>query len=270
LNTESMKVSFGDCCRDLLRPGAAEAQNRLEKWTRSPKFAQVVPFVESFTHEYLFALAPDAVRKVVASSSHALGDVESREQMEEIEDFTTPFALQHLFHWYIEKYRILPTWKQFRDWMVEGEAAPLWYEILRRHLGAPSSADERRQWSRAARWRLGKFYLSAMREIDLLARLRATGLPVRYHLLADVLFRTDFWLDGLLVCLYFPNPRYRDGAASGRKPPAESFFSGAKPPFDIVHFPVERQGFGKVWMATDASVEALAGLMRRHMGLANE
>jgi hypothetical protein len=104
-----------------------------------------------------------------------------------------------------------------------------------------------------------------MREVDLLLRLRNAGIPVRYHLLADVLFRADLWLNSLVVCLYFPNPNYRSGKDAGRKPPAESFFAGATPSFEIVHFPVERQGFGRVWLAKDDSLRALAQLIRRHI-----
>ncbi|GMA16023.1 hypothetical protein E5F05_09250 [Deinococcus metallilatus] len=117
---------------------------------------------------------------------------------------------------------------------------------------------ERVRLGRAVQWRLGKFYYSAMRELDIQVRLREDhGLPLRYHLLADVLLRTDFWLGDDLVCVYFANPKYRDREV-GRKPPAAAFLGQATPPFTIHHVGIERQGFGKFWIASDASIADLA------------
>ncbi|MBM85285.1 MAG: hypothetical protein CMM47_04610 [Rhodospirillaceae bacterium] len=47
----------------------------------------------------------------------------------------------------------------------------------------------------AVRWRLGKFYYSAVREVDLLISINAAGIPLKYHLVADVLLRVDYWVD---------------------------------------------------------------------------
>lgn len=257
-----IQVTFDDCCQDLLRPGAIGAARALQAWRRNTLYREVVPFIENFSHRFLYELGPESVRDVIKRSRHALGDVESEEQLTVIEDFHAPFALQHLFHWYVEKNRSLPTWTEFRDWMVLGEAAPHWYHLLRARIGTNPSNEKRRRWSRAARWRLGKFYLSTLRELDLLVQLRALGLDLRYHLIADVLFRADFWVSNLIVSLYFPNPDYRHGKSEGRKPPAEKFFEGANPPFKVVHFPVERQGFGKVWLASAASISSLKELIR--------
>jgi len=262
---QKTRITFDDCCNELLGRGATGGLQALDRWSCNPRLREVVPFVKGFAHEYLFTLGPDTVRDVISRSTHALGNVESTEQLPVIENFTAPFALQHLFHWYVEEKQSLPTWRDFRNWMVLGPAEPLWLGVLKAYLGKPRDIEEARQWSRATRWRLGKFYLSAMREVDLLLRLRHAGIPVRYHLLGDVLLRTDLWINSLIVCLYFPNSAYRDGKDEGRKPPAEKFFAGANPPFEIIHFPVERQGFGRVWLAKDESVEELAQLIQTHL-----
>ena len=110
---------------------------------------------------------------------------------------------------------------------------------------------------RAIRWRVGKFYYSALREVDLLLAVRELGVDLKYHLLADVLLRADFWSGDMVVCTYFPNTYYRYGRA-GRKPPAATFLGSANPPFNIVDFPVERQGFGKLWVISDKSKRDLA------------
>lgn len=192
-------ISFDDCCKVFLRPAADKVKEAYDKWARDPWRRDVVRFVGQFEHSHLYGLGPEAVREVMDRSAHPLGDVEKEEQLEVIENFTTPFALQHLLHWYIEKNHALPTWKEFRDWMVDGDAAPHWHLLLKQKLGPAKDDSERSMWSRAARWRLGKFYLSAMREIDLFVRVRAEGVPLNYYMLADVLFRADFWIDDLVV-----------------------------------------------------------------------
>ncbi|WP_157659667.1 hypothetical protein [Burkholderia ubonensis] len=258
-------ISYFDCCRDLLDRAGRPARDVLADWRARSGYGHVVAFVENFTHRYLFALSPNDVRNVIRNSTHALGNVKAEEQLDYIEDFTTPFAFQHLFHWYIEHNRGIPTWKQFRDWMVEGPAAPCWYVPLKEYLEHHYPRGDRRAWSRAARWRLGKVYLSNMRELDLLARLREAGIPIRYHVLADVLFRVDFWAGDVLVCTYFPNSSYRDGSEAGRKPPAERYFADANPPFKIVHVPIERQGFGKIWLTSNDSVVRLVETIKSRM-----
>jgi len=256
-----MKVTFQECCQDLLRDSAGPPARALQQWQLKPELIEVVPFVTEFVHKYLFQIDPAEVELVMSRSGHALGNVQSTEQLPIIENFWTPFALQHLLHWYIEKHRALPTWEDFAAWMTRGDAAALWHQPLAKKLGHPRDNDERLAWSHAAKWRLGKFYLSAIREIDVLARLRQAGCELKYHLLADVLFRADFWSGNSIICLYFPNNNYRSGSETGRKPPAERFFSNAVPPFNIIHFPVGRQGFGKFWLADRDSIEKLAELI---------
>lgn len=105
---------------------------------------------------------------------------------------------------------------------------------------------------------MGKFYYSAVRELDVQVRLREEhGLPLRYHLLADLLLRTDYWLGDALVCVSFANPKYREQEA-GCRPPAAVFLGLAAPPFTIHHIGIERQGFGNFWIASDESLVALA------------
>ena len=257
------RITFADCCNDLSNRAPA-ASKALTDWQARPGYGQVVSFVQNFAHEFLFTICPGDVQDAMQESSHPLGDIESTEQLRYIENFTTPFAFQHLFHWYLEQNKTIPTWNQFRDWMVTGPASSYWYVPLKRFLETNYPNADRQDWSRAARWRLGKVYLSNMRELDLLARLRDIGIPARYHVLADVLFRVDLWAGDVLVCTYFPNSAYREGT-EGRKPPAEQFFADAVPPFRIVHVPIVRQGFGQFWLATGDSIDQLAASIKPHL-----
>lgn len=181
--------------------------------------------------------------------------------MAEVEDWTTPFAFQHLFHKYIEVERKVPTRQDFAAWL-RGDAAAFFIHPLLEHVGwETADRERRRKLKRAFRWRIGKFHLSSMRELDVFVRLRSVyGIPVRYHVLADVLLRVDLWHGDDLVCLYFPNPKYRDQEA-GRKAPAEKFFSSASPSFCIHHVTIHRQGFGRLWVADEDSMRKLTRLL---------
>lgn len=254
-------TSFNDCHRELVMNATAYGRAQYERWRQRPGYSKVVEFVSTFTHRHLYKLSLSDVQNAIKASQHALGNVRSEEQLKIVENFSTPFAFQHLFHWYIESERKIPTWKEFRDWMVAGPAAVHWYLPLKRYLEANGKSYTRDQWSRAAKWRLGKVYMSNIRELHLLTSLSNAGLPVQYHLLADVLLRVDFWCETVLVCVYFPNSLYRAGAA-GRKPPASDFFDAEAGRYDIVHFGIERQGFGNIWLATNDSCSGLAAQIR--------
>lgn len=258
-----MHVGFDDCKRELLNRAGGYALSQYHRWRIRPGYGEVVAFVENFTHRYLYELTPAQVRSVARCSQHALGNVQAREAMDEVEDCTTPFAYQHLFHCYVEQKQSLPTWQEFGAWL-KGPAARLWLQPLMERTGWHCADTRRReQLGRAYRWRAGKAYYSSFREVDLLARLRTDyGLPVRYHVLADVLLGTDFWLRDALVCVYFPNEKYRSGGA-GRKPHPSKYFAAADPPFSIMDIEVERQGFGKFWLVSNESVERVAQALNR-------
>ena len=107
----------------------------------------------------------------------------------------------------------------------------------------------------AVQWRLGKFYYSAFRELELFTKLRTRfELPVKYHILADVLLRADLWLDKTVVSLFFGNPQYREGTA-GRKNRPQYFL---EPGFRFVEATLPRQGFGQFWKVPDENLAELA------------
>lgn len=262
-STPAMQVPFEECKRELLDKANSQGKAAYNEWRQRPKGQEVVQFVEHFTHRQLFRLTSEYLREVMKASNHPLGNIQNEESLGFIEDFTCPFALQHIFHGYIEEKAAVPTWQEFEDY-INTEARDKWLSLVRDSLGdspAVKSMAEKfgraQAWEaikRAIQWRLGKFYLSSMRELDLLTRLRELGVPLKYHVLADVLLRVDFWTDTALVCVYFENPKYRD-----RKRPTERFFTG----FDIIHAKIKRQGFGNFWLAMDEAVRELAAKLLR-------
>ena len=254
-----MIVSFADCYESLVVHGGPLCRSTYREWETRPGYGQVVEFVKQFNHLHLFGVTPEHIDRVIATTEHALGDVAASEQIPEIEDFTCPFAFEHLFHRYIERTKRVPTWQQFWRWM-DRQARPHFLDRL-----APLRRQLRQGYTHqridnAIRWRLGKFYYSALREVDVLAALHARGVPLKYHVLADVLLRVDYWIGQTLVCIYFPNQAYRSGD-SGRKPKAAQLFSGSHPSFKVVDFQVRRQGFGRFWRVSDDSKNELADLL---------
>ena len=199
-----MIVSFEDCYESLVVPGGTSCHAIYDEWETRRHYEPVVDFFKLFRHERLFAVTPEQVDEVIATTEHALGDVAAIEQIREIEDFTCPFAFEHLFHRYIERTGRVPTWQQFWRWMHQ-QARPYWLDQLEPLRQQLSARYTDRRIDNAVRWRLGKFYYSALREVDLLVDLHSWGLPLKYHVLADVLLRVDYWIRQTLVCIYFPN-----------------------------------------------------------------
>jgi hypothetical protein len=53
--------------------------------------------------------------------------------------------------------------------------------------------------------------------------------------------------------VYFENPTFRQ-----RKRPTEHFFTGV----NILHQKIERQGFGRFWLASEAAIREMAAQIR--------
>lgn len=261
------KISFQDCKTQLLDKAGSAGARAYEEWRNRRGWEDVVTFVEGFTHQVLLTLQPTDLKKVMLHSEHALGDVQKEERIKEIEDFTCPFALQHVFHHYLETSGHVPTWQQF-DKYVRDTAKHFWMDPMRDFCRTNYRIQTIRKnspigWesiNRAIRWRLGKFYYSAVREIDLFVRLRNSGLKVYYHIFADVLLRVDLWRDNDLVCVYFRNKDFRDQDV-GRKKAAAEFFNDEKSKFKIHHLDIERQGGGRFWIASEESVKKLINVL---------
>jgi hypothetical protein len=254
-------ISYEDVIRELVHRAGTPASAAVQEWRRRHGFQKVVAFVEAFEHSVLFQLRPGDITAVIGHTEHALGNVKKEMKIRSIEDFHCPFALQHLFHRCIERIGHIPTWQEYWSWM-ERQAAPYWLDPLNVSLKATGHQYQPDQITAAIRWRLGNFYYSAVREIDLLVWLRARGLPVRYHVLADVLLRVDLWLRDFLVCAYVSNEVYRQGS-QGRKRSVSEFFHAAQPPFRVLHFTAERHGFGKLWLISEQSKRSLANQLER-------
>jgi hypothetical protein len=159
-----VKVSFGDCIKELVT-NSTEAKkrlqarkNRAQKYAKEPRKKQLqygfIKKVKYLVHEYLFQITTSEIEGVLERSEHALGDLDpGRDSLPEVEDFDTPFALQYFLHALLEKNRSIPTFQQFRDSM-ETVFKPYYIGDLFNRLQATRYPKERKQ--RAVWWRLAK------------------------------------------------------------------------------------------------------------------
>ena len=117
---------------------------------------------------------------------------------------------------------------------------------------SPEAAEEAR-W-----WRLGNAYYSMLRELYVLAVLRQAGLPVEYHVIADALFRVDFWVGDVVISLFVTNPEFRDATGAGRKELPSSILSDCDA-FSFVELPrLARREYGTVHLPARAEIERFA------------
>jgi hypothetical protein len=112
-------------------------------------------------------------------------------------------------------------------------------------------------------WRLGNFYLSAMREIELVMKLRsAHGWDVNYHILADAEFKADAWIrtaTGVVrVAALLINSSYfeRKAAATVRLP---------TPTFEVRTFRIDKENiWGAYWSIKEETVREVCSFFGGH------
>jgi hypothetical protein len=260
-----MIVKFEDVVNDLIVPSGDAAKDHLDQWMakKAEKHPEVLHFVKGFRHKRLFDITYSAFQRVVSETQHALGDLTKDDERSYIEDAYIPFALQYLFHEFIERTGRIPTWEEFFNW-IERECChrwliPLWDLLF---TGRNAIKESINAWGddalKATRWRLAKFYYACLRELDLLLWLRNKGIDAKYHILADVVFGVDAWVDRLLVQVYVKNAKYKSSVdGEGRKVDPSAYFSPYIGSFDIHHVEIPHQGEGIIWLSTAAQKQAL-------------
>ena len=240
----------------------SRARALLRQWREDPARPQVARTVLAHTTRALYRLDPSGVEAACAASEHPLGDIRKQAAMSvrPVVDWRPDFAFTHVMHLALEAFGTVPT---FQDLTAFCRDDP----VGRAALGEPARrirADASRmgyppgQVRQAVRWRIGAAYYSFAREAYTIAVLRAAGLDVRAHPLADALFRVDAWTGRTVLSLYIRNARFRDGPR-GRKPRAAGILAGARPPFRHEELRLAPQHtFGCVHLPAAGQITALA------------
>lgn len=234
------------------------AKEVLESWrTRRPEVADVV-LGHTTTVPYRSGL--DEMYATSAQTEHALGNIRSADvrRIVSIRDWSPNFAFTHIFHYVIEMLEKPFTYGEFREFakspvgnsMLSEEA----WEAVK--CATESDASILRSMARdAMQWRVGNAYYSFLRELIVFGELRARGLDLRLHPLADALFRVDAWIGSTVICLYIGNDRFRSGT-QGRKPRVEQLL-GPEFSFVHIHLPNQRR-FGELYLPTKQELDAAA------------
>ncbi len=200
------------------------------------------------------------------SSEHAIGNIRPDQGygVKSIRDWFPDFAFSHIFHFCLEERGRVFSFQDFRDWSSLDRCRPLLYDPARVKIKqAISDGYTEEQAKNAMRWRVGLFYYSFIRELYVISRFRELGLDVRFHPLADALYRTDAWLGNVSVSLYIKNGTFRDGA-TGRKPQAEKLIGHDRPDLRFVELKIPTQRvWGRVHLPGEGAVEACAEQLRQ-------
>jgi hypothetical protein len=241
------------------------ASRRLARWRAdADKRDEVVPFVEGTRTVSAYRLGPDDVAAVAEATEHALGEVKRAiaESVTPVRDWHPSFAFEHVLHYAAESLGRIPTYGEFRMFCRDDPAAGHMLlgpaRAIRDH--AVAAGFEAEHIAQALRWRVGNAYYSYLKEIYALSVLRSAGIDARYHVLADVLFRTDLWVGDLCLSMYVSNAFFKAGV-SGRKPQAEEVLGDG--PFRFAHLEIPaRPEFGTVHLPEP---EQLVEIVRRQL-----
>ncbi|MEV0752360.1 hypothetical protein [Streptosporangium sp. NPDC050280] len=244
------------------------AEAVFQRWISDTSKAEVVPHVMEHRTSVVYDLTPASVESVCRATAHALGNVKRvvAERERAIVDWHPPFAFTHTLHYALETLGHLPTWQEFSVFARDDAKGHhmLWGPAIRvasdvHHAwGGPSWDDA---WD-GVRWRVGNAYYSFLREIYVVAHLRASGLDVRVHPLADALFRVDFWSGRTACSLLIKNAKFKEGD-QGRKIPTDRILEGAEPGFRFHKIQLEpATEFGVVRLPSSEDIHRVADVLR--------
>ncbi|MBB2914648.1 hypothetical protein FHS43_005960 [Streptosporangium becharense] len=245
-----------------------QTRQALADWRATPaKMYTVVPFVEAHETSFVYQLGPGDVEHVCRTTDHALGEVKraNAERVRAIVDWHPDFAFMHVLHYTVEATRELPTWQRFNEFAHDDPQANsmLWRPAQEEVQRVTSSFGISRTIVRdAMRWRVGNAYYSFLREVYVVTHLRAAGLDVRVHPLADALFRVDFWCGRTACSLLVQNSKFHKDD-QGRKRQTSELLSGATPPFQFHKIQLEKASkFGVVHLPSAEQVKIAAQQLR--------
>jgi hypothetical protein len=257
-------TTYDDAVAHLTR--SARARRELDAWRRLPGKAPVVAFARGLTSRHLYDITPAMVEDACARTTHALAWDDGaglRRSVAEgvgmVVDWYPDFPIVHTLYYAVERFGRPPLWHELRDfWRTDDQARLMLGLPAAQRVGQAVRAGARqRDVEEAMWWRLGNAYYSCLRELYVLAVLREAGVPAQYHVIADALFRADFWAGDTIISLYVANAKFRDGAG-GRKRSARSLlgdFAG----FRFAELPrLTRHQYGTVHLPSKDEIERFA------------
>ncbi|KUL31446.1 hypothetical protein [Actinoplanes awajinensis] len=248
---------------------SAHTRELVSGWERDHRDDEVVDAVRRHHSKVVNSVTLNEVEQVCRTTDHALGRVrgEDADSVPAIRDWTSPFAVSHVFHFITEAVGTVPTYQLFQKTCQMSEFRHMLWEPAIQAIedciqaGTPSWLAHD-----AIRWRIGNFYYSFLREQWTHAYLRSSGIVTRQHPLADALFAVDGWVDDKVISIYIGNRTFRT-SAGGRKHGPRVRLRGAQPPFGFVDMQLPAATrFGRVHLPDRRRVdEWIHRQFRRHL-----
>ncbi len=245
-----------------------QAVQELQRWRALPGKGPVMGFAEQLVARRLYDISPGQVEEACSQTRHALTWPDGRrlrrsvgQAVTKVADWYPEFPLVHTLYYAVEVFGRPPLWDEFVGfWRDDPQAkimlgTPAGRQVRLAIANGENKADaEEAMW-----WRLGNAYYSLLRELYVLSSLRRLGLDVQYHVIADALFRADFWIGDSVISLYVANDRYR-GARGGRKRHPREIL-GDCPSFTFADMPrLTRHEYGTVHLPSRSEIERFAEL----------
>jgi hypothetical protein len=263
----ALATDYGET-RDHFSDGHPVAARTLRTWRADPSKREVVPHVEGAQTAALYALTSEELSGVIGRTMHPLGDIkrEVRERVPSVRDWHPAFSFQHVLHHSLEATGRVLTYQEFRHFCRDdAQARRMLFDPAAAITGRAQGADgvTFAQAREALRWRVGLAYYSFLRELFVILALREAGLDARCHVLADCLFRVDFWVGVDCFELFVTSRQFKSGLTGRKHGPAHYIGPSDTLRFHRLELPVQhKHGVAHLPRAADA-VEAVCGLASR-------
>jgi len=191
----------------LLGPGGKS----MLSWWREKRPSAVEP-MQGFVHRRIFDVRPEQVEPLlnppIERWPYPLGATKEGWRIKAVEDMTGGEPLVLAMHRFVETHGRVPSWPDVKAWMSEPHVLPTFVgPAWQMYHGLPEELrPSQKRWMKAITWRIGKAYLSFLREMDFLSRMiHRHGIPIRSHVVVDSVLKIDFWYGSSAVCLYIKN-----------------------------------------------------------------
>ena len=238
---------------------AGAARRELAKWERRQHCEHVVKAVKAHASSAVYSVRAVDIENLV--TEHAIGETRPEEgyRVKKIKNWRPDFAMSHLFHFCLEQVGGVFSYNSFREFC---KTDPSGLQFNHQAQGKVRKMIEEEGWKEkdatdSMKWRIGLAYYSFLREMYVIARLRESGLDMRAHPLADVLFLSDAWCGDTVLELFIDNPEFK-GTSGGRKTTVEELLRD-QPKFRVVRLVMQPQHtWGVVHLPTQEEITRCA------------